>query len=265
MGAGVPIPKLLCRTRSLIAALAIAACWLAAPVPAAALVPDGQTPAAPPAAVPAQLPAPTAEVAAAGAAVSATATEASASVQRVVTGAGPTVAGAGTSAQPTVEAALPAVTPSIPPTAEPTGGAAHRRSPGRAARAAGEGSSRPAPRQERRADARRRSDTPSTEPRREALPAGPVAATETAHVSRDIASPAGSIQAAPERAPLLDPLSGAVGGPSASGASASLLFGGLAVLLTALCLAGPALRRRLPSRLAMSWPAAFVPLLERPG
>ena len=92
-----------------------------------------------------------------------------------------------------------------------------------------------------------------------------VALTEATRAADHIASPTGSLGAAPERAPLLDPLSGGVGGSSASGASTSLLFGGLAVLLTAFCLAGPALRRRLPSRPAMSWSAAFVPLLERPG
>jgi hypothetical protein len=61
------------------------------------------------------------------------------------------------------------------------------------------------------------------------------------------------------------PVSGAPGGSSAAGASVSFFFGGLALLLATLSLAGPALRRRLPSRPVIAWPAAFVPLLERPG
>jgi hypothetical protein len=62
-----------------------------------------------------------------------------------------------------------------------------------------------------------------------------------------------------------EPAAGVVGGSSAAGASVSFLLGGLALLLATLSLAGPALRRRLPRRPVMGWPAAFVPLLERPG
>jgi hypothetical protein len=61
------------------------------------------------------------------------------------------------------------------------------------------------------------------------------------------------------------PAAGVVGGSSAAGASVSFLLGGLALLLATLSLAGPALRRRLPRRPVIGWPAAFVPLLERPG
>jgi hypothetical protein len=61
------------------------------------------------------------------------------------------------------------------------------------------------------------------------------------------------------------PVSGTAGGSSASGASVSFSLGGLALLLATLSLAGPALRRRLPRRPVIAWPAAFVPLLERPG
>src|SRR5918999_3153652 len=126
MGAGVPFLTLLGRTRSLIAALFMASCWLAAPAHGQALLPDAQVPVAPPATVPGQVSAPTAEVAATGAALSATATQASDSVQRVVTGAAHTVADG---APPPVEATLPAVTPSMPPMTESTGGAAPGRSP----------------------------------------------------------------------------------------------------------------------------------------
>jgi hypothetical protein len=62
-----------------------------------------------------------------------------------------------------------------------------------------------------------------------------------------------------------EPAAGVVGGSSAAGASVSFLLGGLALLLATLSLAGPALRRCLPRRPVMGWPAAFVPLLERPG
>jgi hypothetical protein len=62
-----------------------------------------------------------------------------------------------------------------------------------------------------------------------------------------------------------EPVSGAAGGSSAAGASVSFSLGGLALLLATLSLAGPALRRRLPRRPVIAWPAAFVPLLERPG
>jgi hypothetical protein len=61
------------------------------------------------------------------------------------------------------------------------------------------------------------------------------------------------------------PVPGAAGGSSAAGASVSFSLGGLALLLATLSLAGPALRRRLPRPPVMGWPAAFVPLLERPG
>jgi hypothetical protein len=68
---------------------------------------------------------------------------------------------------------------------------------------------------------------------------------------------------APPSAP--EPLPGPAGGSSAGGASISFSLGGLALLLATLSLAGPALRRRLPGRPVIGWPAAFVPLLERPG
>ena len=62
-----------------------------------------------------------------------------------------------------------------------------------------------------------------------------------------------------------EPVSEAAGGSSAAGASVSFSLGGLALVLATLSLAGPALRRRLPRRPVIGWPAAFVPLLERPG
>jgi hypothetical protein len=64
-----------------------------------------------------------------------------------------------------------------------------------------------------------------------------------------------------------DRQSGGFAGTSASGLSGGsfFFFGGMALLAAVLSLAGPALRRRLLMRPAMGWPAAFIPLLERPG
>ena len=62
-----------------------------------------------------------------------------------------------------------------------------------------------------------------------------------------------------------EPVSGVAGGSSAASASVSFFLGGMALLLATLSLAGPALRRRLSRRPVIGWPAAFVPLLERPG
>jgi hypothetical protein len=74
-------------------------------------------------------------------------------------------------------------------------------------------------------------------------------------------APSGALEMPSDTAPA----AGVVGGSSAAGASVSFGLGGLALLLATLSLAGPALRRRLPRQPVMGWPAAFVPLLERPG
>jgi hypothetical protein len=71
--------------------------------------------------------------------------------------------------------------------------------------------------------------------------------------------------AGPASPPDESPLPGPASGSSAAGATVSFTLGGLALLLATLSLAGPALRRRLPRRPVIGWPAAFVPLLERPG
>jgi hypothetical protein len=64
--------------------------------------------------------------------------------------------------------------------------------------------------------------------------------------------------AAPERGPR----AGAAGAPAGSG---SFLFGGMALLAAAVCLAGPRLCRRLSIRPGAFAPVAFVSLPERPG
>jgi hypothetical protein len=78
------------------------------------------------------------------------------------------------------------------------------------------------------------------------------------------ASSTGASSGALEPPAQPEPVSASAGG-SAGGAFVSFSLGGLALLLAAFSLAGPALRRRLPRRPVIAWPAAFVPLLERPG
>ena len=95
---------------------------------------------------------------------------------------------------------------------------------------------------------------------------GPGVAMELAGADSDGVGPSAAAAGAAQDLPSApEPLSGAGGGSSAAAASTSFVFGGMALLLAALCLAAPALRRRLPRRPVIGWPAAFVPLLERPG
>jgi hypothetical protein len=89
------------------------------------------------------------------------------------------------------------------------------------------------------------------------LPATPAGGGDTSSA----AAPSGALELPSDS----EPAAGVVGGSSAAGASVSFSLGGLALLLATLSLAGPALRRRLPRQPVMGWPAAFVPLLERPG
>ena len=94
------------------------------------------------------------------------------------------------------------------------------------------------------------------------IPGPPIGLPGTPAGGNDAGSGAanpGTLHAGPE------PVPGAGGGSSAAGAAVSFFLGGLALLLATLSLAGPALRRRLPRRPVIGWPAAFVPLLERPG
>jgi hypothetical protein len=105
----------------------------------------------------------------------------------------------------------------------------------------------------------------STGASRAATPIASRVSPVAAHGAIPGASPATSAPArddrfpGPERPPL------PVGGAVASGAGVSFFLGGFAILAIALFLASPPVRRRLLIRPAMCWPAAFVPLLERPG
>jgi hypothetical protein len=89
------------------------------------------------------------------------------------------------------------------------------------------------------------------------LPGPPAGGGDTSSA----AAPSGALELPSDTSPA----AGIFGGSSAAGASVSFSLGGLALLLATLSLAGPALRRRLPRQPVMGWPAAFVPLLERPG
>jgi hypothetical protein len=89
------------------------------------------------------------------------------------------------------------------------------------------------------------------------LPGTPAGGGDTSSA----AAPSGALELPSDT----EPAAGVVGGSSSAGASVSFSLGGLALLLATLSLAGPALRRRLPRQPVMGWPAAFVPLLERPG
>jgi hypothetical protein len=101
--------------------------------------------------------------------------------------------------------------------------------------------------------------------------AEPHSAAELSATRRDaVRQPSGVASAAHPAAPASpaapEPSSGLTAGAPASGASAALSFGGgLALLVAALLLAGPRLRRRLRMLPAVCRPAAFLVVLERPG
>jgi hypothetical protein len=247
MGAGVLIPRLLRGEIGLTAAVIVVGCWVAAPAGAQAPAVDvaavtGQS--APAASVPSVV---------AGSAPVTTATQASGSVEHAVPGVADAVAE--TASPPTVDLAIRAVSGAAPPPAAPDAAAAPRHFARPGAHAAVNGSPRAT------------GTKPQRPPRRQARPLGPptepVTAMEVGSASRSTV--AGSVHPSFDPAPRLDPVSGAVGDSPASGASSGFFFGGAAILLIALLLAAPRLRSRLSGRRAMCWPAAFVPLLERPG
>jgi hypothetical protein len=292
MGAGDWTPKLVSRALRLTAAALAAACWLAAPAGANGLLHGQPSTAEPPAAATDRL---AATITSAGSTASgavaavtgerpvrnavktvaaarpvSTVVETAAAVPPVRTAA-ETVAAVGSSAPPAVGEATRQVRDSA-------GGAADRPAP-----PPGGSSSKPALRDThgqaggvtaqaarlrglRAASAAQgRSPGPSGAPL-SVLPA-PSTLLEAAPSSPTPASgPAGAdAAAAPLPSETPDPAPAAPGGGALSTGAASVLMGGLAVLLATLSLAGPALRRRLPRLTVTAWPSAFVPLLERPG
>ena len=70
---------------------------------------------------------------------------------------------------------------------------------------------------------------------------------------------------AQQRPAAPDPAPSSGGGNPASAPAAGLSLGGAALLMLAVCLAGPRLRRRLLTAPVVLRPVAFVSLLERPG
>jgi hypothetical protein len=85
------------------------------------------------------------------------------------------------------------------------------------------------------------------------------------HLAGGAPRPGEAERATADRSSGPAPLQTTGGGSPFSSTAASFSLGGLAILLATLLLAGPVLRRRLPGRTVTAWPAAFVPLLERPG
>lgn len=92
-----------------------------------------------------------------------------------------------------------------------------------------------------------------------------LAGIESSHRARAQAAPART--ASSPALPAPEPSSEVAGASAAAGSSAGFSFGGggLALLVAALLLAGPRLRRRLSLPPAVCRPAAFHVVLERPG
>jgi hypothetical protein len=252
MGAGVRTPTL--RRGEIGVAAIVVAFWLAAPAHAQAPLD--------PVAVAVQSPAATAVPAVeASQAFETTAVEASRSVEDAVAGAAEAVTGSET--HPTVDSALRAVTAAAPP-AVGSGIVAGPRP--EADRGQAKASSRASGARSRRTPVPHHAGAASRQARPVGPPAGPATTREVGGASQGIV--AGSVLSEADLVPSLgavDAPSGAIQGSPASAAATAVSVGGLAVLLTALFLAAPGLRRRLPDRRAICPSAAFVPLLERPG
>jgi len=91
-----------------------------------------------------------------------------------------------------------------------------------------------------------------------------LAGTESSPRAGAAVGPAGT--ASRPALPAPEPSSGVAGANAGAGSSAGFFFGGgLALLVAALLLAGPRLRRRLSLPPAVCRPAAFHVVLERPG
>jgi hypothetical protein len=255
MSAGVRTPSLLRGENGLGALASAVACWFAAPAEAAVVPADVQAPTAAVAAVAEQ--SPVAHV------LDADADRPIASAEPAVSDVADAATGAAT--HTTVDAAVQTIAPVQPapsaPPAAPAATAGPRHLVDHIAASAsaairGRGA-RPRLESVRRHDGAAARPTRPTGP-----PTGSVTAEEAGGVSRDaVTGPA--LPASDEGS--LDPTSGGVDGSPASGASAAFSFGGSAVLITAVFMAASRQRRRLPGLRVMCPPAAFVPLLERPG
>jgi hypothetical protein len=302
MRAGATTRSLPGRALRLTAAALVAACWLAAPAGAAGLLGDGHPPqaVAPGAAADGIAAATTQAAAPAEAAASAqagspahgavkTVAAARPALQAAVRGVAETVSDAGPAvrrATETVAAAGPGAKPSLDAAIRrtaPLGGgdtsgradggtAASQASPGGAlgplrdrhpvGQAAGSVSVQAARLQARRVDRVLGPNLPLRELLRSPTREAPIAPTAERSLPAPVNDAADEARAAPGSPP---PPSTTAGGTPFSSAATGFSLGGLALLLATLSMAGPALRRRLPSRTATAWPAAFVPLLERPG
>ena len=162
--------------------------------------------------------------------------------------------------QPTVDSAVQTLTP--PPAAQPPVDAGPRQLLGRGVSVKAGAShhlrlDRPRPHRFRRHDGAAAHEARPTGPPTGSVTAKEVGGASERAVTGPVPSASGDV--------TLDPVSGSVGGSPASGAAAAFSFGGLGVLLAAVFMAASGLRRRIPGHRAISPPAAFIPLLERPG
>jgi hypothetical protein len=235
-------------------ALAVAlACCFAAPAEAAVLPAEVGAPVTGVAALADQSPVADAVDAAAG--------EPAAAVERVVFGAADTVAGPAT--PPAVDSAVETVAPPAPSQpAAPAEPAGPRHLVDHGIRADASAAIRARGTEPRPGRFRRQDGAPSRDARPTGPPTGSVTAKEAGGASERAVT--GPVPSAPDDVSL-DPASGGTGGSPASGASAAFSVGGSAVLLAAVFLAASGVRRRIPGHRAFCPPAAFVPLLERPG
>jgi hypothetical protein len=178
----------------------------------------------------------------------------------VGSGAPPATGAPGT--DPPGSAAPPDYSPAQNTGAQNIGGAAPAPAARKSSRLTGRGPARAAHTQPRRMEEAQRSGhtSPLAIP-----PAAPAPATGLGAAPRGAGPDAGTVNAGlePPSGPGLPPAGSGTG--SMSSTAAGLSLGGLAVLLAALSLARPALTRRLQTRRPARWPAAFVPLPERPG
>jgi hypothetical protein len=256
MGAGASIPTLLRRAVCLTAVALPASCWPAVPAYATDVLADGQVPTPDPSVVTATATEGLAAAEAAAKEAVPPASEATSALKRPVADAAAAAAGAAPAVDQVEETAV-ALGASPPPAPDAAAGTVDRAGPpGPAIRSA----AKPPARQQVRGAGREPARSPRSQPERSAvrppsdltLPAAPSADHRAG--TQLAAGPASPAQPA-----------NALGGASVAATSAGLALGGLAVLLALLSLAGPALRRRLPSCPAACLSAAFVPLLERPG
>jgi hypothetical protein len=240
----MPLRRHLTRTCVVLAALA---CWAVVPVSAEAALVDAVQPAAQPAV-------PQPQTAAEGV------------VAQVQPAARPDTTPApsadGAAVQQTVAPVAAATAPATPATPVTAVSATHLREPARSGTSHISATASSRERRSTGADGYGRNGHGAAAPRRPGAQsiAGARSEREPTAVARAAHSTASPALPAPE------PGSGSAGPDAAAGVSTGLFFGGgLALLVAALLLAGPRLRRSLLLLPAVCRPVAFLVVLERPG